>query len=219
MRKLDLILAAVFILTILLVSCAPTTPATPPSLSESPQASDSSTPPSESPQAPDPTTPSIVAPNTINLLIIDEFDPFNSDGAILYIGMSLYDVYDKLLETGYLDINTTEGTDYQSSIDNGTHRDWSSNLAGVTAYEDNIVYQIRAGGVSKAGLQRYDTREQVIELYGDPDNTYDYDEINTILEYDMGGYFLGVSVSEGHVRNWEVTVYSREFLGNHPALT
>ena len=40
-----------------------------------------------------------------------------------------------------------------------------------------------------------------------------------LLEYDMGGYYFVVDVSEGHVRNWGVSSYSREFPHNHPALT
>ena len=163
---------------------------------------------------------SVITSALSDLLIIDEFDPFNSGGAVLNLGMSFSGIFDRVLETGHLDIDTSWGTDFESSIDNGTHHTWDSNLAGATADKDNITYILLViEGSSKAGLRHGDPIERVIELYGDADNTYTYDEITTLLEWDMRGYFFRVEMSEGYVRLWGVSVYSQEFFNNHPALT
>ena len=81
--------------------------------------------PSESPQVPEPTPSALTDPESSqageiidepdathtvaasDLLIIDESDPYNSGSALLCLGMPFYSVYDTLLESGCLDVNTT----------------------------------------------------------------------------------------------------------------
>jgi len=133
MRKLNLILAAVFVL-IILVSCAPKTPATPPSPSGSPQAPGSSTPPSEDPLVPSP-TPRVLSDSELSMFN-EAFDipgeplylynflrcTYNSPreidpNSIFYAGAGACipptdEILDYLIENGYLSDDYRELTDF-----------------------------------------------------------------------------------------------------------
>lgn len=133
---------------------------------------------------------------------------------VFHLGMKFEDLMKlDLYNTDYQITETTQVTDDVNAWDYGNNVIWTP-LTCCFFDKENTLYRITVNGdiPTSFGIKIGDSVEKVKTLFGKCDKQYKYDW-GKVLEYNMGDYFVFVSVQQNQISLWGISEYKYDYNG------